>query len=74
MAHKDKTTVSAPNNEFEYLENVLKQIPDLYRQPLLWYYLDGYDTGTIAKMMDMTHAGVLTRLCRARQLLRERLR
>ncbi len=55
------------------LDMALGRLPEKYRLPLILYYLDGRDTHNVAVLMGITPAGVLTRLCRARQRLRDTL-
>jgi RNA polymerase sigma factor (sigma-70 family) len=52
------------------LDAALTQLPEKYRQPLILYYLNGQDTKAVARVLGITPAGVLTRLCRARHSMR----
>lgn len=55
------------------LEDALAQLPEKYRLPLMLYYFDSQDTRTIAGLLNLSTAGVLTRLTRARWALRKLL-
>ena len=51
----------------------LGRVPDVYREPLVLQVLFGYSTEEIAKHLDISVPAVLTRLFRARQVLRQQL-
>ena len=53
------------------LHEALKRLPEEYRLPLMLYYFDGQDTQRVAEVLNMSPAGALTRLSRARVKLRE---
>jgi len=55
------------------LERAIAQLPEKYRLALLLYYFDGQSTENVAKMLNLSPAGVSTRLSRARRELRKLL-
>ncbi len=55
------------------LHDALGKLPEQYRLPLIMYYLDGRSTEGVARTLEITPAGVLTRLSRARKELRKLL-
>ena len=56
------------------LDTALAALPIRYRQPLILYYLEGRSTGEIASSLAISEDLVATRLSRARERLRHRLR
>jgi RNA polymerase sigma-70 factor (ECF subfamily) len=52
------------------LQKAVMSLPEDYRIPLLLYYFDGRSTESVAKTLQLSNAGVLTRLSRARKELR----
>lgn len=52
------------------LEQLMEELPLTYREPLLLQVLGGYSCGEIAEMLATTEGAVMTRLTRARQMLR----
>jgi RNA polymerase sigma-70 factor (ECF subfamily) len=52
------------------LEQLMEVLPVAYREPLLLQVLGGYSCGEIAEMLATTEGAVMTRLTRARQMLR----
>jgi RNA polymerase sigma-70 factor (ECF subfamily) len=52
------------------MRQALHALPQAYREPLLLQVLGGFSCEEIAKMMDLTTGAVMTRLTRARQVLR----
>jgi RNA polymerase sigma-70 factor (ECF subfamily) len=55
------------------VQEAILALPDNYRTVLLLRDIEGYDTETTAKELDMSVAAVKTRLHRARQALRSQL-
>jgi len=55
------------------LEQLLAELPESYREPLLLQVLGGYSCDEIAAMLGTTEGAVMTRLTRARQALRANL-
>lgn len=62
----------APSEYIDLHEAIVK-LPEKYRLPLLLYYFDGRSTESVARTLDISPAGVHTRLSRARRELRELL-
>jgi RNA polymerase sigma-70 factor (ECF subfamily) len=52
------------------LHDAVTRLPEKYRLPLVLYYFDGQSSESVARALDLTPAGVLTRLSRARRALR----
>ena len=52
------------------MRQALHALPESYREPLLLQVLGGFSCDEIATMMDLTPGAVMTRLTRARQVLR----
>ena len=61
-------------NKYSDLHDALQKLPEEYRLPLVLYYFNGESTATLAEVLNLSPAGVLTRLSRARAKLREILR
>lgn len=55
------------------LEAAVMKLPEDLRIPLLVYYFDGRSSESLSRMLNISKAGVLTRLCRARKELRRLL-
>jgi RNA polymerase sigma-70 factor (ECF subfamily) len=55
------------------LQKAIMQLAEEYRIPLLLYYFDGRSTDSVAKTLQLSSAGVRTRLSRARKELRNLL-
>jgi RNA polymerase sigma-70 factor (ECF subfamily) len=51
------------------LEELLRALPENYREPLLLQVLGGFSCREIARMMSITEQNVMTRLTRSRQML-----
>ena len=66
----------APKGESDMdgLGKALGALPEPLRQAILLYYLDGRSTHSVAQALGISEDGVMTRLSRARRMLRERLR
>lgn len=52
------------------VEQLVATIPDGYREALVLQVLGGYSCSEIARMLDTTEGAIMTRLTRARQMLR----
>lgn len=61
------------SEEFE-LRQTLHALPVAYREPLLLQVVGGFSCDEIAKMMDLSVGAVMTRLSRARMVLRKEAR
>jgi len=55
------------------VHNALTQLPDDYRIVLLLRDIEGYDTGEVADLLEITTSNVKTRLHRARSALKKLL-
>ena len=62
--------VATEKTQNEALHIALKQLPEHYREPLILYYLEQKETPEIADILEISPAGVGTRLSRARKQLR----
>ena len=52
------------------MRQALHLLPESYREPLLLQVIGGFSCDEIAAMMNLTPGAVMTRLTRARQVLR----
>ena len=59
--------------DVEGLNKALASLPEPLRQAVLFYYLDRRSTHSVAQALGISPDGVMTRLSRARRMLRERL-
>lgn len=64
---------TGPDAELEDMRRAIYELEDGYREPLVLQVLMGYSTNEIAAQMDLTQGTVLTRLHRARIMLRDRM-
>jgi len=55
------------------VRRALSRLPIEYREPLVLQVVEGYRCEEIASLMGLSASAVMTRLCRARQRLREML-
>ncbi len=55
------------------LQAALRELPELYRTPLILYYFDDFSYRDIAEQMDLPIGTVMSRLARAKNYLRLRL-
>ncbi|MBE0537547.1 MAG: sigma-70 family RNA polymerase sigma factor [Phycisphaerae bacterium] len=63
-----------PDGEHVGLEQAMQRLEEKYRSAIVLYYFDGERTEAVAEKLEITPAAVLSRLSRARRLLREMLR
>jgi RNA polymerase sigma-70 factor, ECF subfamily len=65
--------VASDGNELERveLENMLRALPENFREPLLLQVLGGFSGKEIASMLNLSEENVMTRLTRARQALQK---
>ena len=61
------------NDEIDNMRRAILQLDAIHREPLVLQVLLGYSTEEIAGQLDISVAAVLTRLFRARQVLRQQL-
>lgn len=65
----------APEREsYDELYEALRSLDGKYRLPVTLYYFEGFKTAEIAAMLNLSEGTVGTRLRRARELLREKLK
>jgi RNA polymerase sigma factor (sigma-70 family) len=55
------------------LDEELRHLPDRYRTPIVLYYLEGHSTSAVAELLHCPLGTIVSRLTRARALLRRRL-
>jgi RNA polymerase sigma-70 factor (ECF subfamily) len=60
-------------DEHTDLHDAVARLPEKFRLPLVLYYFDGRSSESVARTLDISAAGVLTRLSRARKELRQML-
>lgn len=69
-----KNEKNPAHDRYSDLHEALEKLPEEYRLPLVLYYFNGESTAKLAEVLNLSPAGVLTRLSRARAKLREILR
>jgi RNA polymerase sigma-70 factor, ECF subfamily len=69
----DPALVATDNVEVAEMRSAIMQLDANYREPLVMQVLFGYSTEQIAAELNVSVAAVLTRLYRARQLLRKKM-
>jgi RNA polymerase sigma-70 factor (ECF subfamily) len=62
-----------PPVEPERLQEVLSELPEVFRTPIILYYFDDFSYRDIAEQMDLPLGTVMSRLARAKAHLRARL-
>ena len=60
--------------DYRDIHRAIACLHEKYRIPLLLYYFDGRSSESVAETLELSRAGVLTRLSRARRELRRLLR
>jgi RNA polymerase sigma-70 factor (ECF subfamily) len=70
--HNQETSLASDSPPPD-LSDALSRLPEKYRLPLMLYYFDGQSTDHLAAALDISRAGVGTRLARARRALRRLL-
>lgn len=60
--------------DYSVLEAAIGRLDEKYREVLVMYYFDGESTDFVAEKLDIAPATVLSRLSRARRMLRDILR
>lgn len=68
------TGVESVSDQNVQLRAALMELPAKYRMPLLLHHLEGYSLQDIARMLDMPHTMVKSRLYQARNALRKILK
>ena len=62
-----------PDIDPEQFQNALKELPEVYRTPVILYYFEEFSYRDIAEQMDLPLGTVMSRLARAKTHLRSRL-
>ena len=70
---KEQTPDAGRACEYPQLEKAISLLPEKYRTPLLLYYFEEQSAEKVAEVLEITTAGVLTRLSRGRKKLRKLL-
>jgi len=73
LASGEAGFASSDTGEIDEMRAALLQLDDGYREPLVLQVLFGYSTQEIATQMELSVPAVLTRLYRARHLLRRKM-
>jgi RNA polymerase sigma-70 factor (ECF subfamily) len=71
VAKEEPVLATDEDQNISDVRAALMKLPDEYREPLILQVLMGYSTAEIARELELSGPAVLTRLCRARQQLRE---
>ena len=66
-------SVDLPEFDSEQLQNVLNDLPEEFRSPLILFYFEDFSYKEIAEHMKVPIGTVMSRLARARNYLRRRL-
>src|SRR5439155_17135962 len=69
----DRLPEPLPEIEPERLQQVLNELPEVFRTPIILYYFDDFSYRDIAEQMDLPLGTVMSRLARAKAYLRSRL-
>jgi RNA polymerase sigma-70 factor (ECF subfamily) len=64
---------SLPTIDPEQLQQALKELPEVYRTPIILFYFEEFSYREIAEQMDLPIGTVMSRLARAKAHLRARL-
>lgn len=70
-AAEDPALGRVDHDDRDDVRAALLKLPDEYREPLVLQVLMGYSAAEIGTQLGLTPGAVLTRLCRARQKLRQ---
>ena len=72
----EDTAAELPESRLEFAETkrVIRELPAIYRDVLLLFFVDGYETKEIAEFLGLHRETVKKRLQRGRAMLKERLR
>ena len=62
-----------PDIDPEKLQQALKELPEVFRTPIILYYFEDFGYREIAEQMDLPLGTVMSRLARAKAYLRARL-
>ncbi|MBW8035835.1 MAG: sigma-70 family RNA polymerase sigma factor [Planctomycetes bacterium] len=70
---KEQMPSDTRDSEYRQLEKAISLLPEKYRTPLVLYYFQDQSAEKVANVLNITPAGVLTRLSRSRKKLRKLL-
>ena len=73
LASGDAAFIAGDDGEVDEMRTAIAQLEAGYREPLVLQVLFGYSTEEIARHMELSVPAVLTRLYRARHLLRRKM-
>lgn len=62
-----------PDVDVEQLQKALDELPEVFRTPIILYYFEDFSYRDIAEQMDLPIGTVMSRLARAKGVLRQRL-
>jgi RNA polymerase sigma-70 factor (ECF subfamily) len=67
--------LEAADSDFdeEQLQNVLNDLPEEFRSPVVFFYFEEFSYREIAELMDVPVGTIMSRLARAKSLMRQRL-
>lgn len=69
----ESTDLSIESVDSEQLQQVLNELPELFRTPIILYYFEDFSYRDIADQMDLPLGTVMSRLSRAKDWLYKRL-
>jgi RNA polymerase sigma-70 factor (ECF subfamily) len=69
----ERSTESLPAVDPERLQQVLNELEEVFRTPIILYYFEDFSYREIAEQMDLPIGTVMSRLARAKAYLRGRL-
>ena len=58
----------------EILREAFSRLPEIYQLPIMLRYMQGFSVGEVAEVLNLPQGTVKTRLARAREILRRKLR
>ena len=73
-AHDDVHSAVESDEEYGRIISIIKSLPEKYRDVLSLYYVDAFDTRTIADLLSRPATTVRSQLRRGTKLLREKLK
>ncbi len=62
-----------PDFDHEQLQNVLNDLPEEFRSPVVFFYFEEFSYKEIAELMDVPVGTIMSRLARAKAVMRQRL-
>ncbi len=73
LTEKEENTLTKEESSNQLLDTIL-ELPKKYRIPLFLYYYEDYKIKEIAQILKLSETCIQTRLARARNLLKEKLK